>query len=311
MDEMDYFTGRGNQVGTGMAGPVIMRYGTEEQKRQYLPPIARGEVDLALGYTEPQAGSDTSAIDIRAVEKDDHFLLNGQKMFNTGCHYSKYHWLMARTAVVTPRHRGLSYFVVDLSLPGITILPLWVIGGTKGTGMRTNQVFYDDVKVPKKCMIGEKNRGFYMLMESLAYERVSVTGYQERRLQEVVDYAKKAGKDKDPFIRQELAQLQIDLEICRLLAAKIPWMLERKIVPEIEPATSKILRCEFWEKLAKLHVQMHGLYGVLTKDSKWAVDDGRAEWAYRYFPIDHMTRGTPEIMRNIIAERGLKLPRMR
>lgn len=311
MNEMDYFTGYGQQVGTGMAGPVIMRYGTERQKKKYLPPIARGEVEFALGYTEPQAGSDTSAIDLRAVEEDDHFILNGQKMFNTAPHFAKYHWLVARTAVVSPRHRGLSYFVVDLSLPGITIRPLWILGGSKGTSYRVNEVFYDDVKVPKECMIGEKNRGFYMLMEALAYERISLTGHRQWLLEELVDRVKELGKNDDPFIRQELAQLRIKLEIIKLIALKAIWMLENKIVPEIESATSKILRNDFLEKLAKVQIQMHGLYGLLNKDSKWAIDDGRAEWAYRSFPIDHMERGTPEIMRDIIAYRGLGLPRAR
>lgn len=311
MNEVSYFTDRQNQVGTGVAGPVILRFGTEEQKDKYLPPIGRGDVEYAIGYTEPQAGSDTSAIALRAVEKEDHFLLNGQKMFNGAAHYAQFHWLMARTEVTDPRHRGLSLFVVDLKTPGITVRPLYVMGGGKGTSVRVNEVFYEDVKVPKDCLIGKKNRGFYMLMEALAFERVQVTGNQQREFEEVVKCVKELGKDNDPLIRQEIAQVRTSLELLRLLSIKIIWMMESKIVPDVEPAMSKILRGDLTERLGKLHVRLHGHFGLLNKDSKWAVDEGLPEYQYRNYPRDHITAGTPEIMRDIIAYRGLGLPRGR
>lgn len=309
LEELDYFGIRCNLVASGMAGPIVLRYGNEEQKREYLPRISRGEIEFALGYTEPQAGSDLSSMELRAEEKDDHFILNGQKMFNTACHYAEYHWLMARTMVTTPKYKGFSFFIVDLKTPGVTIHPVWVMGGAKGTGMRTNQVFYDNVKVPKKWMVGEKNRGFYMLMEALAYERISATGSRERRLAELIEYVKKAGKNKNPFIRKRLVELCIDLERLKSLAMRVPWMLDGGIVPEIEAAMAKTITCEFEEKLANLEVDVLGPYGLLQKDSKWALFEGEAEWAYREFLINRITRGTPEVMRNIIATRGLGLPR--
>ena len=309
LDEMDYFGFRGNLVASGMAGPVVIKYGSEEQKKEYLPKISRGEIEFALGYTEPQAGSDLSSIEIRAEEKDDHFILNGQKMFNTGCHYAEYHWLMARTEVTTPKYRGLTFFIVDLKTPGIAIEPVWCMGGIKGAAQRSNQVFYDNVKVPKAWMVGEKNRGFYMLMEALAYERISPTGSRERRLQELIDYVKKEGKNKDPFIRRRLVDLWIDLERLKILGMRVPWSLDKKVVPEIEAAMSKTITCEFEENLANLEVNVLGPYGVLQKESKWALFDGEADWAYRGFLMNRITRGTPEIMRNIIATRGLGLPR--
>ncbi|GAJ06224.1 unnamed protein product, partial [marine sediment metagenome] len=161
-------------VSNGMAGPIILRYGTDEQKKRFLPPIARGEVEYCLGYTEPQAGSDLASLELRAAEpktkgevsaedKGDYFVMNGQKMFNTAAHYAQFHWLGARTDWENPKkHQGISLFVVDLKSPGITIRQMKTM-----SDLITNEVFYDDVKVPKANMIGEKNRGFYYIMEAV------------------------------------------------------------------------------------------------------------------------------------------------
>lgn len=308
-EEVIHFGFRLNTIGAGMAGPIILRYGNKEQKNEFLRRIAHGEIEFALGYTEPQAGSDLSAIEIRAEDKGDYFLLNGQKMFNTACHYAEYHWLMARTEETTPKYRGLTFFIVDLKTPGITIRPMWVLGGAKGTGTRTNEVFYDDVKVPKKYMVGERNRGFYMLMEALAYERISPAAGCERELNDFVEYIKLTGKSKDPVIRQRLAELRIDVEVLKLLAMKVCWMLSKKEVPNIEAALAKTFMCNFYEKLANLEVDTLGHYGLLRKNSKWALIDGRPEWLYRGFLVNRIPRGTPEIMWNIVAQRGLGLPR--
>ena len=123
MEELDYFTEQHSLVGAGMAGPIILARGSDEQKQEYLPRIARGEIEFALGYSEPEAGSDVAALKIRAEDKGDYFLINGQKIFNTACHYAQYHWLGARTDINVPQHRGISLFIVDLKNPGITIRP--------------------------------------------------------------------------------------------------------------------------------------------------------------------------------------------
>jgi hypothetical protein len=246
-------------------------------------------------------------VEIRAEDKGNHFLVNGQKMFNTGCHYAQYHWLLARTESTRPKHRGLSLFIVDLTLPGITINPIWVMGGNEM--MRTNEVFYEDVKVPTECLVGEKNRGFYYVMEALDYERIYTISGMKRRFDHLVEYAKETGKGKDPLIRQKIAELWIEFEIARLFAMRIPWMLDRGAVPNYEAAMLKAFYAELREKLANVGVQIVGPYGMLHEESKWAPLDGSIEWEYRGFLRDRITRGTPEIMRNIIATRGLGLPR--
>ena len=163
---MAYYVGRIGAVGAGMAGPVILRFGTEEQKETFLPPIARGETEFALGYTEPEAGSDLASLQIRAVRDGDCYIINGQKMFNTASHYAQYHWLAARTDPTAKKHHGISIFIMDLDSPGITIHPLIGLGK-----VRTNEVFYDDVKVPATRLVGEENRGWEYLTAALAHER--------------------------------------------------------------------------------------------------------------------------------------------
>jgi alkylation response protein AidB-like acyl-CoA dehydrogenase len=303
-EQMHYFTNIYATVGAGMAGPIIIKHGTEQQKNGYLPQIARGEIEFALGYTEPQAGSDLASLEIRAEEKGDHFLINGQKMFNTRAHYAQYHWLGARTEATTPKYRGISLFIVDLKSLGITISPDWTLGN-----MRTNQVFYDDVIVPKEAMVGEKNRGFYYILEALDYERISTSAGLERDFQELVDFIKENGKGKDPLIRQKIAELAIDIEAAKLLSLRVAWMLNNSMVPNYEASMLKMVVAETEQRLVNTAVQIFGLYGQLKAGSKWAVLDGKFEWRYRDSLEALVTRGTSEIMRNVIAQRGLGLPR--
>ena len=304
MEEVDYFTGLRATVGAGMAGPIILDHGNEAQKEKYLPRIARGEIEFALGYTEPEAGSDLANLSIRAEDKGDHFIMNGGKMFNTACHYARYHWLGARTEVTKPKHRGISLFVVDLKTPGITILPIWIMGG-----LRTNEVFYENVKVSKECLIGEKNRGFYYILEALDYERIYTVSGLSKLFDTIVDYARERGKNSEPVIRQKLGQLAIELEVAKLFALRVPWMLDQGKVPNYEAAMLKAFVSELEQRIINTGMQMVDLRGQLQSGSKWALLDGELQRLYLDSVRDLLTRGTSEIMRNIIAQRGLGLPR--
>jgi len=216
-EEMSYFMGIGaHGVGEGMAGPVIMRYGSQEQKEEFLPRIARGEIEFALGYSEPEAGSDLASLRMRAVRNEDHYIINGQKVFNTACHYAQYHWLAARTNSDVPKHKGISMFIVDMNSPGITINPMWGMGG-----VRTNEVFYDDVKVPASRLVGEENKGWEYLGAALAFERNWQMGYMMHQYEDFLEYCKTTLRDgkpliEDPLVRENLAQMAIDLEVGRL-----------------------------------------------------------------------------------------------
>jgi len=291
-------------VGAGMAGPVILRQGSEDQKEFFLPKIAGGEIEFVLGYTEPEAGSDLASLTIDAKEDGDGFVINGQKMFNTRAHYAQYHWLGARTKQTTPKYKGISLFIVDLSTPGISLTPYYTVGGE-----RTNGVFYDNVRVPREALVGEVNRGFYYIIEALAYERISTVAGLERELNEILDYAKKTGKGKDPLIRQKIAESAIDIEAARLIALKVASMLDEGTMPSHEASMLKILVSESEQKLINTAMQIMGPYGQIQKGSKWAPLNGEIERVYRDSLEELIIRGTSEIMRNLIAERGLKLPR--
>jgi alkylation response protein AidB-like acyl-CoA dehydrogenase len=296
-------------VGVDMAGPVILRHGSQELKREFLPKIAKGEVELALGYSEPDAGSDLSRIAIRAVEDGEDFVITGQKTFNTGCHFCQYHWLAARTGVDVPSHKGISMFIVDLKSPGISMNPLWEMSDT-----RTNEVFYDEVRVPGKYLVGEKNMGWYYLVEALDLERMITIGGIERTFEELVTYTKNTSKkgsplSKDPFVRQKLADLAVEINIGRNLIHQVVWLQDKGIVSTWQTALLKVFVCELYQKISREAIEILGLHGQLRKGSKHSVLEGMMERFFRSTFVMTIGGGTSEVMRNIIATRGLGLPR--
>lgn len=313
-EELDYRNAllviRGlGMIGVDMAGPIILRYGSEELKREFLPSIARGEIDLALGYTEPDAGSDLSRISMHAVEDGDDFIITGQKTFNTGCHFAQYHWLAARTDPDRPPHQGISMFVVDLKTPGITINPLWEMADK-----RTNEVFYDDVRVSKRCLVGQKNQGWYYMVWALDLERMISTRHIERIFEELIGYAKSTFKNgaplsKDPWIRQRLADMAIEINVARNLVRRVAWLQDKEIIPSYESAILKVFVTELYQRIAKLGIEVLGPFGLLRKDSKHSVLKGMMEHHFRSSFVTTIGGGSSEIMRNIIAFRGLGLPR--
>ena len=296
-------------VGVDMAGPVILRHGNEDLKREFLPKIARGEIELALGYSEPDAGSDLSRISIRAVEDGDDFVITGQKTFNTGCHFCQYHWLATRTGPDVPSHKGISMFIVDLKSPGISISPLWEMADT-----RTNEVFYDEVRVPKRYLVGEKNMGWYYMAEALDLERMITVGGVERTFEELVTYTKgtlKGGAPlcKDPFVRHKLVDLAVEINIARNLIRQVVWLQDKGMVPTWETALLKVFVCELYQKISREALDIIGLQGQLRKTSKHSVLEGVMEHFFRSTFVMTIGGGSSEIMRNIIASRGLGLPR--
>jgi len=307
-DEMAYCEAMEVWAGARMAGPTILLFGNDEQKREFLPPIARGEVDYAAGLSEPDAGSDLGAIKLHAVEDGDDYVLNGQKLFNTACHFAQYHWLGARTDLDAPKHRGLSLFVVDLKSPGITIRPIQTLGG-----WRTNEVFYDNVRVPKKNMVGEKNSGFYYLAISLDFDRVSTTGNMRRSLEQLVTYARETQRGgvplgNDPLVRDKIAELAIEVEIARCLTYHHAWLRDKEIIPNYEASVLKLFGAGLGQRISKCFMELAGLYGQLQEGSKWAPLDGRIEHGACLSPYGSIVGGTSEIMRSVIALRGLGLP---
>ncbi|RLC92585.1 MAG: hypothetical protein DRI39_08080 [Chloroflexi bacterium] len=307
-EELDYsgaLPEGASMVGAGMVGPTLMLYGTEEQKDQYLLRIARGEIEFALGYTEPEAGSDLAGLEIWAQEAGDHYIMSGQKLYNTRCHYAHYHWLAARTESGKPKHRGISLFIVDLQSPGISIRPLWTLGG-----MRTNEVFYDNVSVPRQNLVGKKNRGFYYILAALEFERVFSVGGLRRMFEELAAYVRESPfLRSDPLTWQRLAQLHVEIEIARLFAYRLAWLQTSRTAATHEAAALKLFASELWQRLAASAAEILGLAAQLKGGAKGAPLGGKVERLCRECLVQTFAAGSSEIMRGIIATRGMRLPR--
>lgn len=295
-----------NRTAVRMIGPMILKFGTEEQKSTYLPRIAQGETEFALGYTEPEAGSDLASLQMRAVEDGDYYMISGQKVFNTSAHLADYHWLAARTDRTVARHKGISLFIVDLKSPGITVRPLWTMAGG-----RTNEVFYDSVRVPRQNMVGEKNKGWHYMTAALDRERITILSTAElwATFQELLNHVKKqAGTNRAPVAKNLLAQVCIELQVAELLARHVAWMIDRGMTVDYQGAITKVFITELAQKLVNAGMRLTGLYGQLRKESAHAVWGGELEQGYRASVMPTFGGGTSEILRTMVATKGLGLP---
>jgi 3-oxocholest-4-en-26-oyl-CoA dehydrogenase alpha subunit len=300
-------------IGYTMVGPTILRRGSEPLKREFLPKIIEGEIEFCLGYTEPNAGSDLASMQMRAVEQGDHYVINGQKTFNTECHYSDYHWLAARTDSDPnqPKYKGISLLIVDMDSPGVTVRPLWTMSGE-----RTNEVYYDDVRVPKDRMVGEKNKGFYYMMEAIGSERnqVFIPARLEPILSELIRYVQETRFEgrplaQDPLIRDKVAQAAIELEVAQILAEHSRWLESNHLPMTYEPEITKVFTSELDQRMVNTAMEILGGYSQLTEDSKWVPLRGRISWYHLHSFMTTIGAGTSEVGRNVIAQRGLGLPR--
>lgn len=301
-----------NVIGVGLAGPTIIRHGTEEQKKRYLQKILNGEEIWCQGFSEPNAGSDLASLSTRAVEDGDDYVINGQKVWTSRAHYADFCILLARTDTQESRHRGISYFIVDMKFPGITIRPLVQITGDKSF----NEVFLDDLRVPKGNMVGEKNKGWYVAMTTLMHERAGAFQFTQffRALDKLVELAKKTERDgrplsEDPVIRQKLAQLYIELNVFKYSGYRSLTKQLRGEPPGPEGSGGKLFITELNVRMMEVALEIEGPYSQLVKGSPYAVDDG--VWQYRALFTRGYTiaGGTSEIQKNIIAHRILGLPR--
>ena len=293
------------------ATSILLVHGTEEQKMEVIPRVARGEIEISLGYTEPNAGSDVANIQMRAVEQDDHYVITGEKIFNTMAHWASYHWMLARTdPAAQPKHRGLTMFLVDLKTPGITVRPIKTIDDA-----RTNSVHYDEVKVPKSRMVGPKNRGFYVAMEALGQERLFVFNphFYRALFNDIVEYAKTTRRNgsflaQDPSVRHALAELDVKLSVADLLYRRVIWMLESKKPVISEVSMFKMFMTETGQELVRRTLDLIGLPGLLRAESRRSVVRGLVAMGQEGTIFHTFAGGASELMRNIIAMRGYGLP---
>ncbi len=309
-EAMNYAGAPQATVATQQVGPTLMRFGTDEQQERFLPPIAQGEVEFALGYTEPDAGSDLASLQLRAVKDGDDYILNGIKRFTSGAHRSEYVWLATRTDPDAPKHRGVSMMLVDLQSPGITVRPLWTMAG-----YRTNEVYFEDVRVPTNVLVGEENRGWYYAAHALDRERISI--FTVSSVRAVFDRLTKWARSEtpigrpieDPSTLRSLADFKVQLEVLQHLSYRILDMLKRAESPNYEASQVKIFSTEMMQRLQNFGLHAMGLYGQLTGDDARVPIEGLFESGYRAAVMPTFGAGGNELQRNIIAQRGFGLPR--
>lgn len=312
LEEMNYHRVPGIDMGIGGVSWVassLMLFGSEEQKRKHLPRIARAEEFWCTGYSEPGAGSDLAALQCRAIVEGDSWLVNGQKVWTSGAHIADYCWLAARTDANVPKHRGISMFIVDMKTPGITIRPLPNMAGHSSF----NEVFFDEVRIPRENLVGEKNSGWHYLVVALDYERASLVGLParvQRNIDELVGFAKQdKARAGDQLIRHKLAEATIECQVCRILCYKVAWMQSKGLAPTSESAVAKTLVSELGMRVANTGMQILGLYSQLPTGSRFAQINGIITDSYLDTIGMTIAGGTSEINRNVIATRGLGLPR--
>ena len=294
-------------IGLGMCGPTILAVGTEEQKRRYIPPLLSGEEVWCQLFSEPGAGSDVAGLSTRAVQDGGQWVVNGQKIWTSGAQNCDFGILIARTDPDVPKHRGITMFVLDLRSPGVTLRPIRQIDG----GAHFNEVFFDDVRIPAGNVLGGVGRGWQAATTTLANERVSLGAVRAMddvpSARQLIDRARALGRTADPVLRQELARLWIAERTVGLLGERITATILRGEVPGPQGSVAKLVRTDHARLSARLGAALAGPAAIA-----WSPDPaGEDQWAQTllFVPSLSIAGGTDEVLRNIIGERVLGLPK--
>jgi alkylation response protein AidB-like acyl-CoA dehydrogenase len=303
MDEFAYWGAPAIDLTSSAVAPTIMRVGTEEQKRQWLPAILRGEAEFAIAYSEPDAGSDLASVRTTGRRDGDEWVITGEKLWNTGAEFATHEWLVCRTDPDAPKHKGLSVFMVPMDSPGVKVQPIVTWGG-----IRTNAVYFDEVRVPADHLVGQVNEGWRLVTTALDFERVAigVTGGLRRLYDELVRFVAAAVEDGRPLaglgeVRHALADLAARIELARLLNYRAAWMVDQGLVPNAEASMTKVVTTELQARLAAAALDLTG--GTASTATTLA------QHMYRQAPYLRFGGGTNEVQRDIIAQRGLGLGR--
>lgn len=296
-----------NSIALGTLGPALILYGTEEQKRRFLPRILTAEDIWCQGFSEPGAGSDLASLRTRAVVDGEDFVVNGQKVWTSLAPIADWCFLLARTDPDAAPQQGISYLLMDMKSPGVRTVPIRQITGKS----HFSELFLEDVRIPRANLVGKQNEGWSVAKASLSFERSGLSSIVqlERTLRAVARLAAQAGKARDPIVRQRLAQLRIEMETLRYTGYRVLTQQLRSAPPGPEAAIGKLASSEFRQRLMELALEVQGPFAILGRNSERAFDRGR--WSGLYLDARAYTvgGGTSEVMRNIIAENALGLPR--
>jgi alkylation response protein AidB-like acyl-CoA dehydrogenase len=293
-------------------GPTLMKYGTEEQKAKILPAILKGKCHFAIGYSEPNAGTDLAALRTRAVRDGDHYVVSGQKVFTSLAEYSDYIWLAVRTDPDAPRHKGISILMVDTKLPGFSLSPIHTLGGN-----RTNATYYDNIRVPVSMLVGRENDGWKLITTQLNHERVALMspGPVARFVEETTAWARETKLPDgrrvidQPWAQENLAKALAHVEVLRLLTWRQAASIEQGRLDPAESSTVKVFGSESFISIYRLLLEVLGPQGIVKAGSPGAVLHGRIEMYYRTAIVLTFGGGTNEVQRDIIAQVGLQMPR--
>ena len=302
--------------GVGIIGKTLIAHGNDFLKQKFLPMILRNEVEFAVGYSEPNAGSDAASMRLKAERDGEGWRLNGQKTWTTSAHFAEWYWLGTRTDPDN-KHQGITLMLVPLDQPGVTIRPIWTMGDE-----RTNEVFLEDVFVPDEYVVGDVNKGFQYISQALDLERFTMFTFSpiKQRLDLLCEYVRDEEVDgrrlrDDPVVRSKIARLATDAEVARVLGLRVvaASMKAEKVPgtppPTIESSEYKLFATEYSRRLADASMDIGGPGTQLRVHTESAPMEGRAESTYRYTVIDTIGGGASEIQKNIIARRGLGLPK--
>jgi alkylation response protein AidB-like acyl-CoA dehydrogenase len=301
-----------HSTGESIVAQALFLHGTKAQQDEWLPAIRRGERTFALGYSEPEAGSDLAALRTRAVRNGDDWIVNGQKLWSTGADKAEFIWLAVRTDPEAKKHAGISVLMVDLRSPGITIRPSLALYGKTFSAQ-----FYDDVRVPAQNMVGAPNTGWKVITDALAAERMMIAATRmagiERAFDRLTEHVKSAvvgGKalKNDAVIRDRIGALAAEIEVARQFQMRTARLIEQGKVPIHEAGMAKVFASELQERLGQAALDILGTGGLLSEDATGA-PIGEMEQVLRHAIMGMIGGGTNEIQRNVIAQRGLDLPR--
>ncbi|TMB68016.1 MAG: acyl-CoA dehydrogenase [Chloroflexi bacterium] len=307
-------------IGVTYAGPTIIVYGNDDQKKQFLPGITSGDIVWCQGYSEPNAGSDLASLQTRAVKDGDDYIINGTKIWSSNAHKANWCFFLARTDTKAPKHKGISYFITPMDAPGVSVRPLVNMADEHVF----NEIIFDNVRVPVKYLVGEENRGWYIGMTTLDFERsnISTAAQYRRTFEQLVEYAKEQGaRSKEPGnesasngskdgTQAKLAELAIENQVGRYLSYRVASMQSRGQIPNYESSAAKVYHSEYGQRLAGAGLQIMGMHGTLREESKHARMRGRFARTYLTSLGSTIAAGTSEIQRGIIAQRGLGLSRI-
>jgi alkylation response protein AidB-like acyl-CoA dehydrogenase len=298
-----------NRGGVSMLGPTLMRHGTPAQRARFLPPILTADEIWCQGFSEPNAGSDLANLQTRAVLDGDEFVVNGQKVWTSMAHVADWCFALVRTDPAAPKHKGISFLLVDMRSPGITVRPLRQITGEA----EFNEVFFDHVRVPAANLVGRLHEGWGVALTTLAYERDLLTFIRHISLRSALDrlvaLAQRTGRTSDPVLRQRIAGLCIGEQCLLLNGYRSLTRILRGGEPGPEGSAAKLYWSQLDVELAATASAMIGPYTQLGPETAWAPDEGQWEFYELLAQGSGIRAGTSEILRNILGERVLGLPK--